>query len=136
MRNITIPNNEYSFNPATGEVSITGTYESLVTGESLKFIANQTRGVELYNPLCGVLGTVDGSKITVVLDTTAMSSSDTLWVQLSLKEASLTGLGGDELKVQDANSHLLSEILTELRINNECLFSMKGERFTEEDIVK
>ena len=48
----------------------------------------------------------------------------------------IVGIGNDELKVSETFSHLLKEILVELKINNEYLAEILGDRITEIDIKK
>lgn len=88
--NVTIQQGDYAFNTTTGVVTITGEWQSQFNAENLKYIANSTSGTELYNPLCGVLGTVTNNTVNVDLNTSAMDSGDVLWIQLTVLEEAVT----------------------------------------------
>ena len=50
------------------------------------------------------------------------------------KAIELTGQGGGHLKTYDQNTHLLEEILVELKINNEYLSQITETKVTESDV--
>lgn len=85
-----------------------------------------SRDVNRVTTLLGVTESGDIRRVTVANDGRILVDLKTT--------LSLTGVSGDELKVQDANSHLLKEVLVELKINNEYLHIMIGDRISETDI--
>ena len=89
---------------------------------NVALITNITTNNVLYNPHCdGMGGTISNNVIIFENGITAdMTDDDDLMIIIQ-ENVSYIGEDSDRLKTEDTNSHLLEEILIELKINNKHL---------------
>lgn len=119
---VTVENASYTFDPATRTIIVDSGMGQYVNAESLKLIVNATTGDIIYNPLCGQLATISQNQIIVDFDTTSMSSTDTLWVQLTMEES--RGTLDSPNVVEDQQLDCLQSILEEQKLTNFLLKSI------------
>ncbi len=101
----------------------------------IALITNITTNDIIYNPHCdGLGGSFSANNLVFEKALTAeMADTDELMIIVQ-RNVALTGIAGDAVKTYDENSHLLGEILIELKLNNEYLSHILGDKFTAEDI--
>ena len=106
-----------------------------LTLSEISLITNVTTNTVIYNPHCpGLGGTIDSGK--VIFDTTLtedMSNVDDLMFIIQ-QNVHLEGINLDASKVIEEHSHLLKDILIELRINNKILSEGFDIEVTERDL--
>mgnify|MGYP003649552158 CR=1 FL=1 len=110
--------------------------EQNIKHEEILLITNITTNDIIYNPFCDGLGgtlTTAGKLILEKTLSTETLDSDDLIVVIQ-HSIYLTGKYKDERKVNETNSHLLKEILVQLKINNEHLSEITGNKVREDDV--
>lgn len=111
---------EYYLNVANNCVHLSGHLE--LTLPEVSLITNVTTNTIIYNPHCeGMGGTLVKGKIIFEKPLTSdMDDRDDLMFILQ-QNVLMEGQKGDSTKVIEENSHVLKDILKELRINNHLL---------------
>jgi len=126
METRTLSNREYEFDPLNRTIL----FHNGWVQRNIILVANVTENnVTMYNFGCpGVNGTFDDDthKLTMEYNTTSMSRLDNLVIIVEDLDKNLT--------TTEANSHLLREILTELKLLKMHYEHITDEKFSDEDI--
>lgn len=102
----------------------------------IALITNITTNVIIYNPHCtGLGGTLKRGKLILDYDlnTNGMTDGDDLMF-IAQGNIPMEGLRLDAVKVIDENSHLLKEVLIELKISNALFMEAFEIEVTERDL--
>ena len=106
-----------------------------LTLSEISLVTNITTNDVIYNPHCeGLGGTLSGNKLIFEKTfTSEMSDTDDLMFIIQ-KNIHLEGINLDASKVIEENSHILKEILVELKINNQILMETFEIEITKIDL--
>jgi len=125
---------EYYLNVDLNCVHLTENLVGLTLPE-VSLITNISTNTIIYNPHCdGLGGNIVSGKIVFDFQLTSdMSNNDELMFIIQ-RNVSLEGRGLDASKVIDENSHLLNDILIELRISNKIMSEAFEVEVTSNDV--
>jgi len=136
MGQMTLSSDDYIFNSSTSTICFIN-YRHLLTKETLIKIVNVSidGGITIYDhtePQRG--GEISDNRLVLEYGTSLMNDSDNLQIILYTSVVDAISNPNNVTKVEDVNSHLMNELLTELRINNKILMETFDVEVTKRDL--